>query len=202
MLAQAQSVSRSLLEQRRIFGNVQDKLVTVGERFPAINGLMNAIRRKKSKVWRAFDVWRGCLLNGAACGPAVTHSLRAGKCAEQRCVGFVLTAVWCRTRSCCQPSSRPAWCSRCCTSSQSGGDIMMAVCGTAEEEEQQQQQGACVVECFLSIPPPLHPAKGGWCVHSWVLSALALTGRRCGVLWLRSGCGGSRERAAVERVSH
>jgi hypothetical protein len=50
MLAQAQSVSRSLLEQRRIFGGVQDKLVTVGERFPVINGLMNAIRRKKSKV--------------------------------------------------------------------------------------------------------------------------------------------------------
>lgn len=49
MLAQAQSVSRSLLEQRRIFSSVQDKLVTVGERFPAINGLLNAIRRKKSK---------------------------------------------------------------------------------------------------------------------------------------------------------
>jgi len=52
MLAQAQSVSRSLLEQRRIFSNVQDKLVTVGERFPVINGLLNAVRRKKSKVGR------------------------------------------------------------------------------------------------------------------------------------------------------
>lgn len=50
MLAQAQSVSRSLLEQRRIFSNVQDKLVTVGERFPVINGLLNAVRRRKSKV--------------------------------------------------------------------------------------------------------------------------------------------------------
>jgi hypothetical protein len=50
MLAQAQSVSRSLLEQRRIFGNVQDKLGTIGEKFPAISGLLNAIRRKKSKV--------------------------------------------------------------------------------------------------------------------------------------------------------
>lgn len=49
MLAQAQSVSRSLLEQRRIFSNVQDKLVNVGERFPVINGLLNAVRRKKSK---------------------------------------------------------------------------------------------------------------------------------------------------------
>eukprot|EP00882_Tetradesmus_deserticola_P011191 GHRQ01011840.1.p1 GENE.GHRQ01011840.1~~GHRQ01011840.1.p1 ORF type:complete len:233 (+),score=106.35 GHRQ01011840.1:239-937(+) len=49
MLAQAQSVSRSLLEQRRIFGNVQDNLGTIGEKFPAISGLLNAIRRKKSK---------------------------------------------------------------------------------------------------------------------------------------------------------
>lgn len=54
MLAQAQSVSRSLLEQRRIFSNVQDKLVTVGERFPVINGLLNAVRRKKSKVSRSW----------------------------------------------------------------------------------------------------------------------------------------------------
>lgn len=51
MLAQAQSVSRNLLEQRRIFGNVQDKLGVIGEKFPAISGLLNAIRRKKSKVW-------------------------------------------------------------------------------------------------------------------------------------------------------
>ncbi|KAF6256582.1 Qb-SNARE, Gos1/GS28-family [Scenedesmus sp. NREL 46B-D3] len=49
MLAQAQSVSRGLLEQRRIFGNVQDNLGTIGEKFPAISGLLNAIRRKKSK---------------------------------------------------------------------------------------------------------------------------------------------------------
>lgn len=51
MLAQAQSVSRGLLEQRRIFTNVQDKLGTIGEKFPAINGLLNAVRRRKSKVW-------------------------------------------------------------------------------------------------------------------------------------------------------
>lgn len=50
MLAQAQSVSRSLLEQRRIFTNVQDKLGVIGEKFPAISGLLNAIRRKKSRV--------------------------------------------------------------------------------------------------------------------------------------------------------
>jgi len=49
MLAQAQSVSKGLLEQRRGFESVQDKLATVGERFPVVNGLLNAIRRKKSK---------------------------------------------------------------------------------------------------------------------------------------------------------
>eukprot|EP00878_Enallax_costatus_P006982 GHUV01007316.1.p1 GENE.GHUV01007316.1~~GHUV01007316.1.p1 ORF type:complete len:234 (+),score=40.82 GHUV01007316.1:288-989(+) len=49
MLAQAQSVSRSLLEQRRMFSSVQDKLRMIGERFPAINGLLSAIRRRKSK---------------------------------------------------------------------------------------------------------------------------------------------------------
>eukprot|EP00879_Flechtneria_rotunda_P006738 GHRR01007079.1.p1 GENE.GHRR01007079.1~~GHRR01007079.1.p1 ORF type:complete len:237 (+),score=70.34 GHRR01007079.1:258-968(+) len=49
MLAQAQSVSQGLLEQRRVFTAVQDKLGTIGERFPAINGLLNAIRRRKSK---------------------------------------------------------------------------------------------------------------------------------------------------------
>lgn len=64
MLAQAQSVSRGLLEQRRIFSSVQDKLVTVGERFPAISGLLNAIRRKKSKVGRASVSFLKYMLGG------------------------------------------------------------------------------------------------------------------------------------------
>jgi Golgi SNAP receptor complex protein 1 len=54
MLAQAQSVSKGLLEQRRVFESVQDKLATVGERFPVVNGLLNAIRRKKSKVSKSL----------------------------------------------------------------------------------------------------------------------------------------------------
>ena len=49
MLAQAASVSRGLMDQRRVFDGVQDKLFAVGERFPAVNGLLNAIRRKKSR---------------------------------------------------------------------------------------------------------------------------------------------------------
>jgi hypothetical protein len=36
---------------------LQDKLISVGERFPVVSGLLNAIRRKKSKVglrgWRS-----------------------------------------------------------------------------------------------------------------------------------------------------
>lgn len=66
MLAQAQSVSRNLLEQRRIFGSVQDKLVTVGERFPVINGLLNAVRRKKSKVCVCVCPECSCKLHGGA----------------------------------------------------------------------------------------------------------------------------------------
>jgi Golgi SNAP receptor complex protein 1 len=63
MLAQAQSVSRSLLEQRRLFGGVQDKLLAMGERFPAINGLLNAIRRKKSKDTLVLSaVIAGCIV--------------------------------------------------------------------------------------------------------------------------------------------
>lgn len=49
MLAQASTVTKSLVEQRRVFDSVQDKLLSVGERFPVVNGLLNAIRRKKSK---------------------------------------------------------------------------------------------------------------------------------------------------------
>lgn len=63
MLAQAASVSSSLLEQRRVFDSVQDKLMSVGERFPAVNGLLNAIRRKKSKVRLAA---RGCAARACA----------------------------------------------------------------------------------------------------------------------------------------
>jgi len=49
ILSQAQSVTTSLLDQRRVFDNVTDKLLQVGSRFPVVNSLLNAIRRKKSK---------------------------------------------------------------------------------------------------------------------------------------------------------
>lgn len=37
-------------EQRTMFDNIGGKLVTIGSRFPVVNGLLNAIRRKKNKV--------------------------------------------------------------------------------------------------------------------------------------------------------
>lgn len=49
VISQAQSVSTSLLDQRKLFDSVTDKLLQVGSRFPVVNSLLNAIRRKKSK---------------------------------------------------------------------------------------------------------------------------------------------------------
>lgn len=49
LLAQAGGVHSNLMQQRRLFDNIGDKLMAVGARFPVVNGLMNAIRRKKSK---------------------------------------------------------------------------------------------------------------------------------------------------------
>lgn len=50
VLSQAQAVSTNLVDQRRLFENIGDKMVTIGSKFPAVNGLLNAIRRKKNKV--------------------------------------------------------------------------------------------------------------------------------------------------------
>ncbi|PNH10224.1 Golgi SNAP receptor complex member 1-2 [Tetrabaena socialis] len=49
LLSQASNVSGNLLQQRRVFESIADKLMQVGSRFPVVNGLLNAIRRKKSK---------------------------------------------------------------------------------------------------------------------------------------------------------
>ncbi|GIL67626.1 hypothetical protein Vafri_20975 [Volvox africanus] len=49
LLSQASNVSGNLMQQRRMFEGIGDKLVAVGSRFPVVNGLLNAIRRKKSK---------------------------------------------------------------------------------------------------------------------------------------------------------
>ncbi|MEW5314602.1 MAG: hypothetical protein WDW38_006085 [Sanguina aurantia] len=63
ILAQAHTVSSNLLDQRRIFGNITDRLLTLGSRFPVVNGLLNAIRRKKSKDTLVLTaVIAGCVL--------------------------------------------------------------------------------------------------------------------------------------------
>mmetsp|Transcript_27733 Transcript_27733/g.71372 ORF Transcript_27733/g.71372 Transcript_27733/m.71372 type:complete len:259 (-) Transcript_27733:150-926(-) len=49
VMGTATAVATSLTEQRRIFDGVGSKLMTIGAKFPVLNGLMNAIRRKKSK---------------------------------------------------------------------------------------------------------------------------------------------------------
>ena len=51
MLEQAHAVGSSLSSQGRLFDNVAEKVTAIGARFPVVNGLLNAIRRKKSKVW-------------------------------------------------------------------------------------------------------------------------------------------------------
>lgn len=49
VIAQAQANLSALTAQRGLFMNIANKLGTVGSKFPAINHLMSAIRRKKSK---------------------------------------------------------------------------------------------------------------------------------------------------------
>lgn len=50
VIGQANSVSADLSQQRSLFENVAGKLVTVSSRFPVVNSVMNAIRRKKNRV--------------------------------------------------------------------------------------------------------------------------------------------------------
>lgn len=103
MLAQAQSVTRGLFEQRRVFDGVQDKLMSVGERFPAVNGLLNAIRRKKSKV-RSNRCRMGCA------GQPTGGRWCAGRaCVRVRMPGCSAMAVRPRV---CRVSGCGAWPSR------------------------------------------------------------------------------------------
>ena len=49
-MGQAQAVASSLADQRQMFDNIGSKLMTIGNKFPIVNGLLNAIRRKKNRV--------------------------------------------------------------------------------------------------------------------------------------------------------
>ena len=45
-------------EQRRVFDNIGSKLISVSSKFPVVNGVMNAIRRKKNKVGPRDNTYR------------------------------------------------------------------------------------------------------------------------------------------------
>eukprot|EP00798_Chlamydomonas_sp_ICE-L_P028081 gene28081-31189_t len=63
VLSQATSVSTNLVDQRRDFDNIRERIVNVGARFPVVNGLLNAIRRKKSKDTLVLaGVIAGCIV--------------------------------------------------------------------------------------------------------------------------------------------
>lgn len=49
-MGQAQEVAFNLREQRQLFSSIGDKLLSVAAKYPAVSGLLNAIRRKRSKV--------------------------------------------------------------------------------------------------------------------------------------------------------
>lgn len=50
VMGTATAVAGRVGEQSRIFENIGNKVLAVGAKFPAINGVINAVRRKKSKV--------------------------------------------------------------------------------------------------------------------------------------------------------
>ncbi|WOK98071.1 Golgi SNAP receptor complex member 1-2 [Canna indica] len=49
VINQAQATRSVLGSQRTLFGNVQGKVIQLGDKFPVIRGLLGAIRRKRSK---------------------------------------------------------------------------------------------------------------------------------------------------------
>lgn len=63
VLGQATAVQRSLAHQRGVVESVGDKLYSLGSRFPVVNGLLNAIRRRKSRDSLVLgSVIAGCCL--------------------------------------------------------------------------------------------------------------------------------------------
>ncbi|KAG1668118.1 hypothetical protein FOA52_003905 [Chlamydomonas sp. UWO 241] len=63
VLSTAQAVSSNLMQQRQLFDSIGDRLLSVGARFPVVNSVLNAIRRKKSKDTIVLSaVITGCVL--------------------------------------------------------------------------------------------------------------------------------------------
>eukprot|EP00891_Asterochloris_glomerata_P001206 jgi/Astpho2/1206/fgenesh1_pg.00022_%23_15_t len=49
VMGTANAVAGNVKEQSNLFENIGDKVVTLGSKFPAVNAVLNAVRRKKSK---------------------------------------------------------------------------------------------------------------------------------------------------------
>lgn len=49
VLAHASQLGGTLRDQRTLFDNIGNKMMSVGTKFPVVNGLLNAIRRRKSR---------------------------------------------------------------------------------------------------------------------------------------------------------
>ncbi|KDD71519.1 hypothetical protein H632_c4872p1 [Helicosporidium sp. ATCC 50920] len=49
VLGTAQGVAGSLSSQRQLFDGISGKVSQVGQRFPVVNTLLNAIRRRKNR---------------------------------------------------------------------------------------------------------------------------------------------------------
>lgn len=49
VLAHASQMGGSLRDQRTLFDSIGNKMMSVGTKFPVVNGLLNAVRRKKSR---------------------------------------------------------------------------------------------------------------------------------------------------------
>ena len=58
VMGTATAVAGRVDEQSKLFENIGNKVLAVGAKFPAINGILNAVRRKKSKVrFQLFGSW-------------------------------------------------------------------------------------------------------------------------------------------------
>lgn len=49
VVAQAYGVASHLTQQRQLFDSIDSKLTTIGAKFPVVNSVLNAIRRKKNR---------------------------------------------------------------------------------------------------------------------------------------------------------
>lgn len=49
VIGQAQGVAASLTGQRQLFDAIDSKVASIGARFPVVNSLLNAIRRRKNR---------------------------------------------------------------------------------------------------------------------------------------------------------